>query len=100
MIIIYRQKVQGYMKEKSVDNCPMAFRRRCEMVKEVKGNFKDKRGESRRDDCDGDHVQTQAHCLVCPRWDNIRQDLDLDKIGGMVNFFQRLLMERLTGTGS
>ena len=47
MIIIYRQKVQGYMKEKSVDNCPMAFHRRCEMVKEVKGNFKDKRGKSR-----------------------------------------------------
>ena len=97
------KEVQGYMKEKSVENCRMAFRIRCEMVKEVKGNFKDKHrrkgGEQalKCDDCDGDHVQTQAHCLVCPRWEDIRCGLDLDKIGGMVTFFQRLLTERLKG---
>ena len=40
--------VQEYLKGKSVENCRMAFRIRCEMVKEVKGNYKDKyrrRGE-------------------------------------------------------
>ena len=100
------KEVQGYMKQKSVENSRMAFRIRCEMVKEVKGNFKDKHrrkgGEQalRCEDCDGDHVQTQAHCLVCPRWDKMRQDLDIDKIGGMVTFFQRLLKERMKGTGS
>ena len=30
------------MKEKSVENSRMAIRIRCEMVKEVNGNFKDK----------------------------------------------------------
>ena len=30
------------MKGKSVDKCRMAFRIRCEMVKEIKGNYKDK----------------------------------------------------------
>ena len=36
------EDVQEYLKGKSVENCRMAFRIRCEMVKEVKGNCKDK----------------------------------------------------------
>ena len=35
-------EVQEYMRIKSVDYCRMAFRIRCEMVPEIKGNFKDK----------------------------------------------------------
>ena len=77
------------------------------LVKEIKGNYKDKYrrmgGEQalKCDDCGGDQVQTQSHCLVCPHWDNIRGDLDLEKMDGMVTFFQRLLAERLQGkTGS
>ena len=35
-------KVQDYMDGKALENCRMAFRIWCELVKEVKGNFKDK----------------------------------------------------------
>ena len=88
------------MKEHLVENCRMAFHIRCEMFKEVKRNFKDKHCVERRRKggeqalkCDGDHVQTQAPCLVCPPWDYIRRGLDFFKIWGMVTFFKRLLME-------
>ena len=35
-------QVQKYMLGKSVDNCQMAFRIRCQMVNDIMGNFKDK----------------------------------------------------------
>ena len=97
------KKVQDYLKGKSVDNCRMAFRIRCEMVKEVRGNFKDKYrrkgGEHALncEDCNSNQVQTQTHCLVCPHWEKLRTDLDLSKMEGMVTYFQRLLTERLKG---
>ena len=93
-------KVQNYMKGKSVDNCRMAFRIRCEMVNDIKGNFKDKfkrqGGEEalKCDDCKSDQIQTQSHCLVCPHWEDIRRGLEFDQIEGLVKFFQRLLLER------
>ena len=65
-------QVQEYMHGKVLSNCRMAFRIRCEMVNEIKGNFKDKfkrlGGEEalKCDDCQIDQTQTQSHCLVCP----------------------------------
>ena len=93
-------QVQKYMLGKSVDNCRMAFRIRCEMVNDIKGNFKDKfkrlGGEAalKCDDCYSDNIQTQSHCLVCPHWEEIRRGLDLDNIDGVVTFFKRLLLEQ------
>ena len=85
----------------------MSFRIRCEMVGEIKGNFKDKYrkkgGEEalKCGDCLSDQIQTQSHCLKCPHWEEIRKNLELDKLEGMVTFFQRMLKERLNEkTGS
>ena len=36
------KEVQPYMKGKSVENARLAFRIRCEMVNEIRGNYKDK----------------------------------------------------------
>ena len=94
-------KVQSYMEGKVLSNCRMAFRIRCEMVCEVKGNCKDKYrrkgGEEALncEDCQSDVIQTQAHCLTCPHWEDIRRGLELEKLEGMVTFFQRMLQERL-----
>ena len=33
----------------------------------------------------------QAHCLVCPAWEDIRQGLDLCSMRDMVKFFQEML---------
>ena len=74
------------MKGKSVDSCRLAFRIQCELVKEIKGNFKDKYrrkgGEDAIlcDDCECKEIQTQSHCLVCPHWEEIRRGLPLDKL--------------------
>ena len=95
------KQVQEYMKQKSVHNCRMAFRIRCELVKDIKGNFKSKYkrqgGEEalKCEDCSLDQVQTQSHCVECPHWTGIREGLDLDTLEGLVTFFQRLLKERL-----
>ena len=89
------------MNGKVVSNCRMAFSIRCEMVNEVKGNHKDKYrrkgGEEalKCEDCHSNQIQTQTHCLTCPHWEDIRKGLEIDKIEGMVTFFQRMLKERL-----
>ena len=91
---------QTYMLGNVVTNCRMAFHIRCELVKDIKGNYKDKfkrlGGEDalKCNDCLSDEIQTQSHCLVCPHWEDIRKGLELDKINGLVTFFQRLLLER------
>ena len=93
-------QVQKYMHGKSVTNSRMAFRVRCELVNDIKGNFKDKYkrlgGEEalKCDDCSSEDIQTQSHCMICPHWEDIRRGLEMDKIEGVVTFFQRLLVER------
>ena len=92
--------IQPYMKGKSVHQTRMCFRVRCEMVKDVKGNFKSKYkregGEQNLicKECDIGQVETQSHCTICPKWENIRSDLDLTTINDLATFFQRLLAER------
>ena len=79
-------EVQKYLKEKSVENARMAFEIRCEMVEDIKANFKSKHkiqgGEEALicQDCHCKEIQTQRHCLVCPEWEDIRTGLELDKI--------------------
>ena len=95
------KSVQNYMEGKSLDNCRMAFRIRCELVKEIKGNFKDKyrRREGDQglicDDCDSEEIQTQSHCLECPNWEDLRRGIDVTKIDDLVKYFQQMLTERL-----
>jgi predicted ATP-dependent serine protease len=69
-------------------------------VNDVRENFKSKYirngGEAAFlcDDCDQEEIQPQNQCLVCPKWDGIRQGLDVNTMEGLASFFQRLLMER------
>ena len=101
------RNVQGYMMEKSIEKSRIAFKIRCEMIPEIKGNFKDryrrKGGEEalKCQECSTGEIESQSHCLVCPRWDTIRNGLELHKLDDMVIFFQKLLVERLKkGPGS
>ena len=50
--------VQAYMKGKSVENICVAFRIRCEMVQ----------GTVLCPECPAQEMETQSHCIVCPRW--------------------------------
>ena len=94
-------QVQEYLKGKSIENTRMAFKIRCNMVQDIKGNFTSKYkrlgGEEALlcQDCDCREIQTQSHCLVCPKWEEIRTGLELDKIEDVVKFFQKLMVERL-----
>ena len=89
------------MRGKSVENIRFAFRIRCEMVQEVRGNYKDKYrrkgGEAAvlRPECPAQEMETQSHCIVCPRWEDIRSGLELTCIDDMGVFLKKLLMERM-----
>ena len=79
----------------------MASKIRCEMVPEIKGNFKDryrrKGGEEalKCEECSTGEIESQSHSLECPKWDSIRNGLELHKLEDMVTFFQKLLGERM-----
>ena len=75
------------------------------MIPEIKGNFKDCYRKMalalKCQECSTGEIESQSHCLVCPRWDNIMNGLELHKLDDMVIFFQKLLVERLKkGPGS
>ena len=38
--------------------------------------------------------ETETHCLMCPKWEDIRQGLEFSKIKDMATFFQRLIVKR------
>ena len=84
--------VQPYMKGIDIQKTRMCFRTRCELVNDIKGNFKSKYtrqgGEAALvcDNCDLSENETQTHCLVCPKWEDIRQGLDLSNTEGMLHF--------------
>ena len=74
------------------------------MVNHVRGNFKSKyirNGEEAAllcDNCDQQQIETQSHCLVCPKWEGIRQGLDVTTIEGLTTFFQWMRAKEKTGS--
>ena len=90
---------QPYMHEKSISAGRTAFKIRCHMVQDIPGNFKNKfrkRGGGENEGlvcthCQEEVLMNQAHCIVCPAWEDIRQGLDMREILDLVKFFQRML---------
>ena len=74
------------------------------MLENIPGNFKNKyRNQKEKlkcQHCQSDQLMTQSHCLECPAWVDIKNNLDLTKIEDLVKFFQRLLAERAKPEGS
>ena len=81
----------------------LAFRIRCELVQEIRGNFKDKFRRKGGDEallcteCPDREMEYQSHCVVCPGWTKLRSGLDLSKMEDLVIFFQKLLAEKMRG---
>ena len=75
-------KPQSYLNEKSVENSRMAFRIRSEMVQDIRGNYKDmyrRQGGEQALVCQdylSNKIETQSHCLRCPKWENLRVKQD------------------------
>ena len=95
------------MRFTSIKKARMAFRFRCQMVKNIPGNFKNKfrlnKKTKNSDDNDDEGlncsysrqgIMTQAHCLICPAWAKFRDGVDIDSMDGLVTFFQNLMEER------
>ena len=68
------------------------------MLENIPGNFKNKFKKDEEklkcQHCNLGEVMTQSHCLECTAWGDIKKDLDLTNIDDLVQFFQRLLVER------
>ena len=92
------REMQGYFKDKSIENGRMSFRIRTQMLDEIPGNFKNKfkndKEKLKCNHCASDQIMTQSHCMDCSAWADIRNDLDLSKIDDLVKFFRKLLAER------
>ena len=97
----------NYIQFTSINKARMAFRIRCQMVKNIPGNFKNKYRCNKKTETSDDNddeglicsccrkeIMTQAHCVVCPAWVKLRDGLDMDSIEGLVIFFQNLIEER------
>ena len=67
---------------------------------DIEGNYKSKYtriGAEGAIVCDHDGcnvVETQSHCMVCPKWETIREGLNLKVIEDFATYFQRVLSER------
>ena len=92
------REMQGYFKDKSIENGRMSFRIRTQMLDEIPDNFKNKfkndKEKLKCNHCASNQIMTQSHCMDCSAWADIRNDLDLSKIDDLVKFFRRLLAER------
>ena len=95
------RQVHNYFMDKSIEKARMAFKFRSQMLENVPGNFKNKFKKEEEKlkchHCELDVVMTQSHCLECTAWIDIKKDLNLTKIDDIVQFFQRLLIERAKG---
>lgn len=107
-------EMQPYMKDKSIDKCRSKFRLRTEMLPFFKDNYRSSyrtldKGQEEDDpglrckDCQEEAPPTppardsQVHCLVCPAWSHLREDLDITDvrcIDDMVKYFQRVIKAR------
>ena len=41
--------------------------------------------------CKKEVLMDQAHCMVCPAWEDIRQELDMTNMLDLVKFFKGML---------
>ena len=100
-------QVQEYLHGKLVDRCRTEFRIRTEMLESFKDNYRSKYRTLARGDEDEDPGlacsycevtpyarDSQAHCLACPAWQDLRENLDLTFIEDIVTFFRRVLRAR------
>ena len=85
---------QKYLEEKSVDNARLAFRARSNMIKSIKGNFKNSfKDDLRCVKCSAE-TETQKHVLKCKGWEEQWRDLNTDMIKDQVIFFHRFELEK------
>ena len=103
--------MQPYFKDKSIDKCRTKFRLRTEMLQSFKDTFLNNyrtlnKGQEEDDpglacqDCknvSSPARDSQDHCLSCPAWSHLREDLDMTDIRCvkyMVVYFQTVMKAR------
>jgi hypothetical protein len=85
-----------YLEAKSIETSRMTIRIRSKMV-QVKENFKNmyknKPNGLKCDSCLA-QVETQAHVVVCPAYDKLREGLTLTNMDDLVKYYREVLLLR------
>ena len=85
-----------YLSSKSIEHSRTMIRIRSKML-HVKENFKNmykKRTNGLKCDSCLTQVETQAHVLVCPAYDKLREGLQLNNQDDLVKYYREVLMLR------
>ena len=87
---------QEYLSSKSIEHSRTMIRIRSKML-HVKDNFKNMyKNRTNGVKCDSclTQVETQAHVLVCPAYDKLREGLQLNNQDDLVKYYREVLMLR------
>ena len=89
-------EMKEYMNLKSLSDVRNTFRVRTNMVEGFKGSFKNMFKHTDLDcvGC-GLEIDYQAHSMVCPAYDDLREGLDMEKDQDLVTFFKKVMESRL-----
>ena len=87
--------LKDYMKLKSLQVVRDIFRTRTNLVEGFKGNFKNRYKESTTN-CEGcdQEVDDQAHAILCPAYDDLREGMDMHCDRDLVEYFRRIMKRR------
>ena len=90
-------EMKEYMKTKVIEDARMMFKIRSKMV-DVKWNFKnDARYKAELWFCDGckETIETQAHVMHCPAYENLIVGMSPQSDKDIVEYFRKVLQIRL-----
>ena len=89
--------LKDYMKLKSIQEVRDIFRTRTNLVDWFKGNFKNRYKDSPTN-CKGCDQEVddidQAHAILCPAYDDLREGMDLHCDRDLVEYFRRIMKRR------
>ena len=88
---------KDYLSNKSIENSRMMIRIRSKMV-HVKDNFKNMHKNKTYglacESCNKVQTETQAHVVMCPAYDKLREGLTLSNQDDLIKYFREVMMAR------
>ena len=88
---------KDYLSNKSIENSRMMIRIRSKMV-HVKDNFKNMHKNKTNglacESCNKVQTETQAHVVMCPAYNKLREGLTLSNQDDLIKYFREVMMAR------
>ena len=90
-------RMKEYMKIKNISDSRIMFRARTKMIP-FKNNMKNMYGREHLqcDQCTLDVTESQSHVLVCSGYEDIRRDLDVNTMDGLIEYYKEVMNIRFS----